>query len=72
MASVQASTARSSRSNWSDTPQALMPAIFSSDMPSWRQDLQCWEKTNWLPDSQPARVCPSSRSTGFSRSPDFW
>ena len=49
-----------------------MPLIFSSDMPSLRHDLQCWEKTKLLPDSQPARVCPSSRSTGFSRSPDFW
>ncbi len=30
-----------------------MAAIFSSLMPTVRHDLQCWEKTNWLPRSQP-------------------
>ena len=43
-----------------------MAAIFSSLMPTVRHDLQCWEKTNWLARSQPARVWPSSRSAGSS------
>jgi hypothetical protein len=72
MPSVQASTARSSWSNWSDTPHAGMALIFASGMPSLRHDLQCCENTKLLPDSQPARVWPSSRRTGFRRSADFW
>ena len=41
-----------------------MEVIFSSGMPSSRMDLACWEKTNWLPAAQPARIWPSSRSSG--------
>ena len=29
--------------------------------------MQCWEYTNWLATSHPARVWPSSRNSGSSR-----
>ena len=63
-ASVYASSVRSSGENWSEMLQALSASIFSSENPSARHDLQCCENTNWLPTSQPARVWPSSRSSG--------
>ena len=44
------------------TDHAGIAAIFSSDIPMARHDLQCWENTNWLPRVHPARVCPNSRS----------
>ena len=52
---MYASTARSVASKQSATCQAGIAAIFSSLIPIARQDLQCCEKTNWLPRAHPTR-----------------
>ena len=49
-----------------------MDWIFSSATPMSRIDLQCWEKTNWLPAAQPARIWPSSRRIGSNRRFGLW
>src|ERR1700730_14041945 len=49
-----------------------MASIVSSSKPRALLDLQCCEKTNWLPAAQPARIWPSSRSTGSSVRFGLW
>ena len=52
--------------------EAGMEVIFSSGILSSRIDLACWEKTNWLPAAQPARICPSSRNSGERMRVGLW